>query len=207
MEIELDLDLWVNTLSLISREFETSAPNLLVQEECESTMELGRMVLKQELMPNVSQNGSEYCACFSLSQTKGRGRKQRVWHSTRDGGIYLTLADNSLHSIADLEGLSLVVGLAVLKVVRFCNVNARLKWANDILVNFKKISGILIETVPSKNFGKSNLLIGVGLNYGQDIFPEEILATSIVKENGSPFSYEEISIRVVLEIIKHLRKI
>ena len=95
--------------------------------------------------------------CVAEYQTAGRGRRGRQWLSPFAGQIMFSFywAFDPKKSI---EGLSLVIGLAIAEVL-----NVQVKWPNDILFDGRKLGGILVEIANYKN-GMLNLVIGVGIN-------------------------------------------
>lgn len=99
---------------------------------------------------------------MAYSQTKGRGRLSREWHSPR-GNLYCSGVFGFERKIPD-PLISFVSAIALLEAIRYFapQIDAKLKWPNDILVEGGKISGILLEThsFQSQNF----LIIGFGLN-------------------------------------------
>lgn len=104
-------------------------------------------------------------ACFSEEQTQGRGRRGSSWISPSNSNIYMSLAWQSDLSVSELGALSIIIGIAVIRVLENIGIKqALLKWPNDILVDDKKIAGILIETTRSDE-GKLIIVVGVGLNY------------------------------------------
>lgn len=96
--------------------------------------------------------------CLAESQTQGRGRLQREWHSPAGKNIYLSLRYQTNKNFSELGGLSLVVGLSVCAVLKNLP-NVKLKWPNDVYVDDKKIAGCLIELQAI-----SDVIIGIGLN-------------------------------------------
>jgi BirA family biotin operon repressor/biotin-[acetyl-CoA-carboxylase] ligase len=104
-------------------------------------------------------------ACFAEKQTQGRGRRGKLWVSPSNSNIYMSLAWNLDIPLGEVGVLSIVIGMAVIRALEKTGVkHAKLKWPNDVLVNNKKIAGILIETVKS-NDGNLVAVVGVGLNY------------------------------------------
>lgn len=93
---------------------------------------------------------------FALNQTNGRGRFDRIWESNQDltFSILFKMKDYNHHLIAPLAVCMAVDGLGY---------TAKIKWPNDIFINDKKVSGILIECVYEDN-KKSCEIIGIGLN-------------------------------------------
>jgi BirA family transcriptional regulator, biotin operon repressor / biotin---[acetyl-CoA-carboxylase] ligase len=106
--------------------------------------------------------------CTSETQTSGRGRFARHWHSPFGENIYCSLAWRFEGDPSNLSGLSLVVSLAVhaaiqqLKANHVSN-NILIKWPNDLLWQDKKLAGILIEMTGESN-GNTDVIIGIGLN-------------------------------------------
>ena len=102
--------------------------------------------------------------CLAEYQSGGRGRRGRIWQSPLGSTISLSVLWNSAEGMASLEGLSLAVGLAVVKALE--TVGARelkLKWPNDILWQGKKLCGILLEVNGDPN-GDCEVTIGIGIN-------------------------------------------
>lgn len=97
-------------------------------------------------------------------QTAGRGRRGRAWASPFGENLYYSLALRIAGGMRQIEGLSLVVGLAVLKTLRNAGVQgAGLKWPNDVLVGRRKVAGILLELVGDPA-DVCHVIIGVGIN-------------------------------------------
>jgi BirA family biotin operon repressor/biotin-[acetyl-CoA-carboxylase] ligase len=104
-------------------------------------------------------------ACFAERQTRGRGRRGKHWASPATGNIYMSLAWLFELPVSQIGVLSLAIGMAVIKALKKAGIKgAMLKWPNDVLVDNKKIAGILIETA-RVNDDKTSVCVGVGLNY------------------------------------------
>ncbi|MEB0042672.1 MULTISPECIES: bifunctional biotin--[acetyl-CoA-carboxylase] ligase/biotin operon repressor BirA [unclassified Pseudomonas] len=118
-------------------------------------------------------------------QTAGRGRRGRKWISPFAENIYYSLALRVEGGMRQLEGLSLVVGLAVLHVLGEIGVkDAGLKWPNDILVGQRKLAGVLLELVGDPA-DICHVVVGVGINVNMKAAPEvDQLWTSIRLETG-----------------------
>jgi len=126
-------------------------------------------------------------------QTKGRGRFERVWVSPAGQNLYLTLIMRP--PLDRLRSLSIVAPLAVaLAVEESTGLTPRIKWPNDVLVDGRKLSGILVESeiaVESVKYA----LIGAGINVNLDVeqSPEIAqIATSVKRELGRESSREEL---------------
>lgn len=97
-------------------------------------------------------------------QSSGRGRRGRKWVSPFAENLYYSLAWPVAGGAPQLQGLSLVVGLAVLQALRaFGLVQAGLKWPNDVLVDGRKIAGVLLELVGDLA-DLCHVVIGIGVN-------------------------------------------
>jgi BirA family biotin operon repressor/biotin-[acetyl-CoA-carboxylase] ligase len=126
-------------------------------------------------------------ALLAEQQTQGRGRRGRTWSSPFGRNIYLSLLWNTRRTLKALDGLSLSIGVAVAKVLRDeFGVSPHLKWPNDILVNGRKIGGILID-VDGDFSGPLNLVIGLGLNVNMGISDQSSIEqpwTDLASETG-----------------------
>jgi len=101
---------------------------------------------------------------LSERQTAGRGRRGRTWASPFGENLYYSLVLRIDGGIRQLEGLSLVVGLAVMNTLREMGVSgAGLKWPNDVLVERRKIAGILLELVGDPA-DVCHVVMGIGIN-------------------------------------------
>ena len=97
-------------------------------------------------------------------QTSGRGRRGRSWVSPFGENLYYSLVLRVEGGMRQLEGLSLAVGLALLRVIRESGVaEAGLKWPNDVLVGERKLAGVLLE-LSGDPADVCHVVIGVGLN-------------------------------------------
>lgn len=104
-------------------------------------------------------------ACFAEQQTQGRGRRGKVWISPPHSSIYLSLAWRFKAPVNELGGLSLAIGVAVVRVLKAIGLDqAGLKWPNDVLIEGRKIAGILIETTQNTATATTPI-IGIGLNF------------------------------------------
>jgi len=100
-------------------------------------------------------------------QTSGRGRNTKKWVSPHGKNIYLSLGWKSLLNHSQLEGLSLAVATCLVAALKkFSSEELKIKWPNDLQINKKKISGILIETSESKE--GLDVVIGIGINVHMD---------------------------------------
>lgn len=97
-------------------------------------------------------------------QTSGRGRNGRTWHSGPGENLLFSLAWNFRMPISKLSGLSLVIGIAIIRALQILNIEGvKLKWPNDVVYCSKKLGGVLIET-KNNTMGYTYVVIGVGIN-------------------------------------------
>lgn len=128
--------------------------NLQILDEVKST--------NTYLMQNKS---AAHATCVAAHvQTNGKGRRGRIWVSQLGASLTFSLLWRFQCGAAALSGLSLAVGVALIRALNSLGVNdAQLKWPNDILIEGKKLAGILIELQGDLE-GPSVAVIGVGLN-------------------------------------------
>jgi BirA family biotin operon repressor/biotin-[acetyl-CoA-carboxylase] ligase len=138
-------------------------------------------------------------AIFAESQSKGRGRHGNKWLSKTAQSLLCSIL--LLESKCDLETLTLTVPLAATQAIANIGVtNARIKWPNDVLVNNKKIAGVLIES--RKNNGSNDYVVGIGINchQQQDFFDQHKLvmpATSIDIATGSFVNRNDLAAELI----------
>lgn len=149
----------------------------------------------------ISKNEEEGTVVIADEQTSGRGRFKRQWHSLNKDGLYFSVLlkpDKNLnHSF-----LALCSGLAVANSIKkLFKLNAKIKWPNDVLINSKKLCGILVEKK------KDWIIIGIGINVNNKYssFPVELRnkATSIFIETGQRAN-KQILFSKVLEDFKKI---
>lgn len=127
------------------------------------------------------------------TQTAGKGRRGRVWQSPKSTTISMSLCLEPKMQTDHVAGLTLVMALAVAEAVReVADARPQIKWPNDIVLNGKKICGILTEMI-FKEHGYA-VIIGVGVNVNTEAFPEEIceIAGSIKLETGKEIERETL---------------
>lgn len=130
-------------------------------------------------------------------QTAGRGRRGRAWVSPYAENLYLSLVLPVEGGARRLEGLSLTVGLAVYRALRsYGLVGLGLKWPNDVLVNGRKIAGILLE-LHGDPADKCGVVIGIGINVNMLQAPEvDQIWTSLRLLRGELLCRNELICRV-----------
>ena len=113
--------------------------------------------------------GAAHATCVAASlQTKGRGRRGRAWRACLGASLTFSLLWRFQSGASALSGLSLAVGVALIRALHGLGVNeAMLKWPNDVIVqrqgHYQKLAGILIELQGDME-GPSAAVIGIGIN-------------------------------------------
>lgn len=123
-------------------------------------------------------------------QDAGRGRRGRSFESPQGAGIFMTLMLKPELSPVNAPMLTLVAALAVCAaIVKTTGRPAGIKWPNDIVMNGKKVCGILTEMSAQMDY-VNHIVIGIGINVHNESFPEEIapVATSLYMETGEHFN-------------------
>lgn len=136
-------------------------------------------------------------------QTAGKGRRGRCWQSQKGTTISMSLCLEPKLAVEHMAGVTLVMALAVAEAVReITGADPLIKWPNDIVVNGKKICGILTELCFHNE--KGIVIIGTGINVNTDEFPEEIrdIAGSLKTETGKEISREAL----IASVLKYFEK-
>jgi len=125
-------------------------------------------------------------------QLSGRGRLGRQWVSQNNKGIWMSIILKPKINIAEVSKITQVAAAAINLGLSFYGVKTEIKWPNDIIINNKKICGILVEMNSEKNIStnisedsKINyVVVGIGINVNNDIggFPEELRETATSKK-------------------------
>ncbi|MGI8670456.1 MAG: biotin--[acetyl-CoA-carboxylase] ligase [Aridibacter sp.] len=143
---------------------------------------------------NQAKCGADEGVCVvATEQTSGRGRHGRSWISPKDSGLYFSIVLRPKIETRFLPLLTLMTSVAVFEVLKeLYNLQPDIKWSNDILINEKKISGILAETAET-NKGLA-VIVGIGINLNSKNFPAELskTATSIEQETNQKADYDEL---------------
>ncbi len=172
-------------------------------EQIERGMQLARQLIAAAEKKGTSLEDGTVILADRL--TSGKGRFQRTWHAPR-GGIWLTLvlANTLLPEFSRFY--TLTAGIACCELLRSYQVDARLKWINDLLVDGRKTGGILAETHSSPLHREEYVLIGIGINVNNQEFPEELAdtATSVKTVLGKPVDIPEMTGRLLAKLAWNL---
>lgn len=152
------------------------------------------------------EDGAEpWTVVVSQEQDSGYGRKGEKWISPK-GGLYFSIILPK-NNIDDLQLLTILTAFTIAKIIKEeFNIEPLIKLPNDIILNGKKICGVLTENVIGKDVKSS--VMGVGLNTNTEILPGlENIATSLLRETGRKIDNDEILKRIIEEIKKQLESI
>ena len=144
-----------------------------------------------------SYQDEQWHVCWADSQTAGKGQKGRVWQSPAGVNLYISFSRYVTASANQLMTLPMQVGELVQACLAQFEITSTLKHPNDILVNGKKIAGVLVESKLQKPHAL--VVIGIGLNVNLTADPGIDQAwTSMRLEAGKEFELEEVA-RVMIE--------
>ncbi|HET8965863.1 MAG TPA: biotin--[acetyl-CoA-carboxylase] ligase [Candidatus Acidoferrum sp.] len=134
-------------------------------------------------------------------QSAGRGRAGRSWHSERAAGIYVTLLLRPKISPMQAPLLTMMAGLSAHTAIQSqTGLQLDLKWPNDLVLNGKKLGGILTEMHADTSLVRF-VIVGIGINVNQEKFPGELnaIATSLHAETGKNQARLELLARLLRE--------
>lgn len=149
-------------------------------------------ILRFESLPSTNSEGAQRAIagapeglCIVASeQTAGRGRLQRHWLSPKNAGLYFSIIFRPQLEQTVWPLLTLMAAVAVHDALLDAfGVETDIKWPNDLLVNGKKICGILAETVETP-LGRA-VVVGIGINLTNSSFPPELETVATSVENAA----------------------
>jgi len=154
----------------------------------------------------MADNGAkEGTLVIAESQIHGKGRLGRNWESPKYLGIYLSIILRPNINKVSIPFISLISGIATAETIREeTELDAKIKWPNDILIEEKKVSGILIEGSILEDRTEF-LILGIGINVNNETFNGEYIhiPTSLrIEKNGNIISREKILERLLASLEK-----
>jgi len=158
-----------------------------------------------DIVERLARDGAkEGVVVFAEAQTKGRGRLGRKWHSPAGRGLYFSVLLRPKLRPLEATQLTVVAATALVRAIEATtSVRPAIKWPNDLLVDGRKIAGVLTELSAELDTIK-HLTLGIGLDVNQTAgdFPPELrgLATSLRIAAGSPISRPELATRILREL-------
>lgn len=174
-----------------------AAPDLMTEAEIKSLMHtewVAKEVLYFDTIDSTNIKAQEFAEkgypsgtlVVADKQESGKGRRGRSWVSPSGTGIFMTLMIKPDINPNNASMLTLVAALAVAKAITsVTGEEALIKWPNDIVVNGKKVCGILTEMNAQFDY-INHIVVGIGINVHNESFPEEIsqMASSLMIEAG-----------------------
>lgn len=172
---------------------------VLVYDELDSTNAEVARLLKNKMAPFL---------VLTEKQLSGKGRRGREWISPLAQNLYFSVAWPLQGNLSRLEGLSLVVGVALLRALKRMQIHdVGLKWPNDILHNGAKLSGILLELIGDPA-DRCHVVIGIGINVNMSADKEHNISqawTSLRKITGAAVNRNELAVTLYQELANCLK--
>ena len=137
-----------------------------------------------EALKQARAGADEGVCIVARGQTAGRGRHGRSWASEKDDGLYFSIVLRPKLEPRFLPLITLMAGVAVHETLRELGLNPDIKWVNDILVDEKKIAGILAETAETP-LGQA-VIVGIGINIRTSNLPSALSETATSFEEHMP---------------------
>ncbi len=150
--------------------------------------------------------------CCAETQTQGRGRFGRHWHSPFGENIYCSIRQQIDTDIYQLSGLSLVVSMAVWAALGAISRDHHvlIKWPNDLLWRDQKLSGSLIEVISTSPGGYTDVVIGIGLNVNGAVHDEPLIDKpwcSLYDITGQRYDRNILIAQIIIEVERHIQQL
>ncbi len=172
--------------------------NFIYSEEIDSTNTF--------LLNKGNKFNTDGTVLLAEKQNKGKGRKDRIWYSAKGQNLtFSILLTNKKSFQKNFNLINFVASLSVaVSIENLYQLKTELKWPNDVLINGKKVAGILLESVSQGN-KIERLVVGIGLNVNQQLFQGtfNIPPTSLRLETGENIDRE----RILAEVLNNFEEI
>ncbi len=177
-------------------EFGNKEPKIHYFDEVDSTMDIARDLARNQC--------PHFTVVIAGRQRKGRGRLKRTWLSS-EGGLYFTIVVRPKIPPVLSSRINFAASMVLAKTLRsMFKIRAMVKWPNDILVDDRKISGLLSEMEAEMDM-VNFINIGLGVNVNNDPTPHEPMATSVKKILGREVSRKDL-LKAFLDDFEHTLK-
>ncbi|WP_315370990.1 biotin--[acetyl-CoA-carboxylase] ligase [Paenibacillus xylanexedens] len=157
-----------------------------------------------DVLKLAEQGQAEGAVVIAEEQTGGRGRFGRQWFSPPGKGIWMSVLLRPDLPLQHTPQLTLLTGVAVCRAVRVCSgADAGIKWPNDVLIDGRKVCGILLEsTVEDHEVRYCIAGIGVDVNFDPEDYPEDLttIATSLKMETGQSVDRTKLTAAILTEL-------
>lgn len=164
--------------------------NLLIYDSVRSTNDLAKTSLnKQHKMLILTQH-----------QSKGRGTQERRFYSEKNKGIYASFIVDTKFIDHHPSFLAIIAACAIVELCSLYNIDAKLKWVNDVFINDQKCAGILCETTNDESL----MVIGIGINVFKQNFPQDLLniATTLEQHSIKALNLNDIVVQLFTLLVK-----
>ncbi|MCP4404903.1 MAG: biotin--[acetyl-CoA-carboxylase] ligase [bacterium] len=154
------------------------------------------------------EGASEGTVVVSELQKSGRGRMGRNWISQAESGIYMSIILRPKFVPAKAPYITFISAIALVESLqRVLDIEARIKWPNDVMIAGKKTAGILTE-LRAEMEGIHHIIVGIGINVNNKRFPEELRdkVTSLSSETEQKVSRTAVA-RAFLESLEYWYRI
>lgn len=183
----------------LSRQQQSMLSQLQVHISVDST----NSHLKKQMLEGID-SGS---VCLSECQSAGRGRRGRSWVSPFGCNLYLSLYWRFERSMTEIGGVSIAVGTVIARVLSEHAGNVALKWPNDVMVDSKKIAGILVDVQGAAD-GPVDAVIGIGINLDLPSHASQQIDqpwTDLQLQGGKTISRNQITARLLGELLEAMQ--
>lgn len=147
-----------------------------------------------EYAKTIANNVEEGTIVVAKKQTKGKGRLDRKWISSKNEGIYFSLILKPEIEVFKIMQITLIAGISLCETIKqMANIDAKIKWPNDILINNKKVCGILTE-LNAQIDNIFYIILGIGINVNNEKFDQDLKqkATSLYLETNKNIEKQKI---------------
>jgi BirA family transcriptional regulator, biotin operon repressor / biotin---[acetyl-CoA-carboxylase] ligase len=178
---------------------EKNTKDIIYYREIDSTNDQAKVLARQG-----HPSGTTLVA---FKQNKGKGQKGRKWHSPPNEGLYLSMIIRPDKAPKDLpQYVRRTANVIIRTIKQKYKIPLVLEWPNDLLLENKKVGGILLEAVTQAN-SVSFLIFGLGLNLNQKEFPGYLkhTAISLFQKTGKRYNIESIAEAIKKALIKELK--
>lgn len=201
----------------------TTVPDVLLGDDIQSQLDpdtlIGRDIRvfretasTNQLVDHMGLSGEkEGLVVFAESQTQGRGRLGRKWISPQNKGLWFSVLLRPPLRPPEMTQLTVIAATALSRAIRdVTGLKPDIKWPNDILINGRKVAGVLTEMSAEPDRVLHAVLgIGVDVNLEHNDFPPELhsIATSLRLESGNPVMRSTLAVRLLEALDQDYKRI
>lgn len=194
-----------------------NSPDILSEYEIKSRLDtkiIGKEIKVLQTLASTNNTAKQMAAegqkegavVLAKEQTAGRGRLARNFHSPKDMGVWMSIILRPKIEPNQATIFTIMTAVAVNNAIEaLCGERPKTKWTNDILLNNKKVCGILTEmSIEAETQSVQHLVLGIGINVNNQSFPPEIAntATSLFMHTNKPQNKAQIAAKVLNELDK-----